>query len=140
MPVLDDPLFPVTPASVQRLRNRIAAARLSAELGCEVTPNPDFPGTFDARDPAPGVWLLTGTLDELRAEYDVIIVDAPPVLPVADALAIAPACDGAILVVRYGKTRRDQLSQTTAALRKAEVDVLGTVLNRAPRRGRESRR
>jgi capsular exopolysaccharide synthesis family protein len=77
-------------------------------------------------------------LDELRAEYDVIIVDAPPVLPVADALAIAPACDGAILVVRYGKTRRDQLAQTTAALRKAEVDVLGTVLNRAPRRGRQS--
>jgi capsular exopolysaccharide synthesis family protein len=74
-------------------------------------------------------------LDELRAEYDVIIVDAPPVLPVADALAIAPACDGAILVLRYGKTRRDQLTQTAAALRKAEIDVLGTVLNRAPRRG-----
>jgi hypothetical protein len=68
MPVLDDPLFPVTPASVQRLRDRIAAARLSAELGCEITPNPDFAGTFDARDPAPGVWLLTGTLDELRTE------------------------------------------------------------------------
>jgi hypothetical protein len=68
MPLLDDPLFPVTPAAARRMRNRIAAARLSAELGCEVTPNPDFPGTFDARDPAPGVWLLTGTLDELRAE------------------------------------------------------------------------
>jgi capsular exopolysaccharide synthesis family protein len=77
-------------------------------------------------------------LDQLRDEYDVIIVDAPPVLPVADALAIAPACDGAILVVRYGRTQRDQLTQTAAALRKAEVDVLGTVLNRAPRRRRDS--
>ena len=77
-------------------------------------------------------------LADLRDEYDVILVDAPPVLPVADALAIAPACDGAILVVRYGRTRRDQVTQTAAALRKAEVDVLGTVLNRAPRRGRDS--
>lgn len=77
-------------------------------------------------------------LEELRDEYDAIIVDAPPTLPVADALAIAPACDGAILVVRYGRTQREQLAQTAAALRKAEIDVLGTVLNRAPRRGRES--
>jgi hypothetical protein len=69
MPLLDDPLFPVTPASVQRLRDRLAATRLSAELGCDVTPNPDFAGTFDAREPALGVWLLTGTLDELRAEW-----------------------------------------------------------------------
>jgi len=77
-------------------------------------------------------------LAELRAEYDVIVVDAPPVLPVADALAIAPACDGAILVARYGRTRRDQLAQTAAALRRTEVDVLGTVLNRTPRRGQDS--
>jgi capsular exopolysaccharide synthesis family protein len=77
-------------------------------------------------------------LDELRAEYDLIVVDAPPVLPVADALAIAPACDGALLVVRYGRTRRDQLAQTASALRRAEVDVLGTVLNFTPRRGQDS--
>jgi hypothetical protein len=68
MPVLDDPLFPITPASVQRLRNRIAAARLAAEFSCDLIPNPDFAGTFDARDPLPGLWLLTGTPDEIRAE------------------------------------------------------------------------
>ncbi|MET0496265.1 MAG: polysaccharide biosynthesis tyrosine autokinase [Actinoplanes sp.] len=77
-------------------------------------------------------------MEDLRESYDVIIVDAPPVLPVADALAIAPACDGVILVARYGRTRRDQLAQTTAALRRTKVDVLGTVLNRTPRRAKDS--
>jgi capsular exopolysaccharide synthesis family protein len=77
-------------------------------------------------------------LNELREKYDVVVIDAPPVLPVADALAIAPACDGALLVVRYGKTRRDQLANAVVALRRAELDVLGTVLNFAPRHGQDS--
>jgi hypothetical protein len=55
-------------AETEWMRDQFEAARLSAELGCEVTPNPHFAGVFDARDPAPGVWLLTGTPEEIRAE------------------------------------------------------------------------
>jgi capsular exopolysaccharide synthesis family protein len=77
-------------------------------------------------------------LAELRERYDMVLIDAPPVLPVADALVIAAMADGALLVVRHGKTRRDQLTKTAAALRRAEVDVLGAVLNMTPRRGHDS--
>jgi non-specific protein-tyrosine kinase len=77
-------------------------------------------------------------LDRLRERYDMVLIDAPPVLPVADAVMLASAADGAVLVVRHGKTRRDQLVKAAATLRRAEVDVLGAVLNFAPRRGPDS--
>lgn len=71
-------------------------------------------------------------LSRLREEYDAVIIDAPPVLPVADAQVTAAACDGIVLVVRHGKTRRDQLRATVAALRNVDVQILGTVLNLTP--------
>jgi DNA-binding CsgD family transcriptional regulator len=51
------------------MRDELEAEMLAAELGCEVIPHPYFNGRFDARDPAPGVWLLSGTPDEIRAEW-----------------------------------------------------------------------
>jgi DNA-binding CsgD family transcriptional regulator len=56
-------------AEAGRMRDQLEARMLRDELGCEVTPHPRFIGIFDAREPAPGVWLLTGTPDELRAEW-----------------------------------------------------------------------
>ncbi|MEU0562547.1 polysaccharide biosynthesis tyrosine autokinase [Dactylosporangium sp. NPDC006015] len=73
-------------------------------------------------------------LDELRSRYDMVIIDTPPVLPVADAIVLSALSDGAIFVVRHGHTRRDQVCKATAALRRAEVDVLGFILNMTPRR------
>jgi capsular exopolysaccharide synthesis family protein len=77
-------------------------------------------------------------LDELRGRYDMVLIDAPPVLPVADAIVLSAASDGALLVVRHGRTRRDQVVKAVTALRRAEVEVLGAVLNMAPRRGPDS--
>ena len=56
-------------AEAERLRDQNEADRLAAELGCEVMPDPHFAGRFEARDPAPGVWLLSGLPDEIRAEW-----------------------------------------------------------------------
>lgn len=55
-------------AEAGRMREQFEADTLAAELGCEVTPHPGWSGVVDARDPAPGLWLLTGTPDEVRAE------------------------------------------------------------------------
>lgn len=46
----------------------LAAADLTAELGCDVTLHPVLAGVVEAWSPAPGVWLLVGTPDEVRAE------------------------------------------------------------------------
>jgi capsular exopolysaccharide synthesis family protein len=68
-------------------------------------------------------------VEELRAAYDYVLIDTPPVLPFADALATGPACDGALLVVRYGKTRVDQIRRAGDSLSAVGVTVLGTVLS-----------
>ncbi len=73
-------------------------------------------------------------IGELRGRYDLVLVDAPPLLPFADAAATGPACDGAILVVRYGRTRAAQLRQAADALDAVAVPVLGSVLSMTPAR------
>lgn len=71
-------------------------------------------------------------LTDLRDKYDMVLVDAPPVLPFADAQATGPACDGAILIVRHGKTRADHVRRAADALFAVNVPLLGTVLSMTP--------
>jgi capsular exopolysaccharide synthesis family protein len=77
-------------------------------------------------------------LEQLAARYDVIIVDAPPLLPVSDAAILATVTDGAILVTRHGSTRQEQVEHAADALRQVGARVLGTILNFAPLRRRGS--
>ncbi|HST84664.1 MAG TPA: polysaccharide biosynthesis tyrosine autokinase [Kineosporiaceae bacterium] len=75
-------------------------------------------------------------LANLAAAYDIVIIDAPPLLPVTDAAVLAAAADGAILVIRHGKSRREEVERATQALASVNAKVLGTVLNFAPRQKR----
>jgi capsular exopolysaccharide synthesis family protein len=75
---------------------------------------------------------MRAILEDLRDRYDVVLIDAPPVLPVADAAVTATGCDGVVLVLRHGSTRSDQVRNTVTTLRTIEVPILGTVLNCAP--------
>jgi capsular exopolysaccharide synthesis family protein len=79
-------------------------------------------------------------LDRLGTEYDNVIIDAPPVLPVTDAAATAAACDGVVMVVGHGKVTRDQLRAAVSALRMVDAKILGTVLNLVPDRGEQAYR
>ena len=71
-------------------------------------------------------------LAELRNRADYVIVDAPPLLPVTDAAVLAHGCDGAILVVRYGRTNRDQLRRAVSTLSTVGARALGTVMSMSP--------
>ncbi|MBI2889201.1 MAG: polysaccharide biosynthesis tyrosine autokinase [Nitrospirae bacterium] len=75
--------------------------------------------------------LLTqrGLLNELREAFDVIVVDSPPTLPVADASVLAPYVDGIVLVYHLGKTARDVTLRTLDHLRGAQGKIVGIVLN-----------
>ena len=77
-------------------------------------------------------------LKRLRDDYDMVIVDAPPLLPVADAAVIATATDGAIVVARHGKTTRDQLREGVTRLENVGARVFGVVINMIPRRAANS--
>lgn len=78
---------------------------------------------------------MAALLADLRDLYDVVLIDTPPLLPVTDAAAMAPATDGAILVCRFTTTTREQVSRAVDALAAVSVPLLGTVLTMAPRSG-----
>jgi succinoglycan biosynthesis transport protein ExoP len=72
---------------------------------------------------------LRGLLDELRREFDVIILDTPPVLVSADAATLAGSADGVLLVVRAGQTDRGAAELARQRVSSAGGKVLGAVLN-----------
>ena len=72
-------------------------------------------------------------LNELRDRFDVVILDAPPLLPVTDAALLAAEADGALVVVRHGQTTADQLTHSLERLAAVDAKPLGVVINQAPR-------
>ena len=66
----------------------------------------------------------------LRTGFDTVLLDAPPVLPVTDAVVTAAVADGVLLLVRWGRTRRAEVAEAVAMLERGGVPVLGGVLTR----------
>lgn len=77
-------------------------------------------------------------LAQLAAEYDVVILDTAPLLPVTDAALLARVAGGAVLVVGAGITHRHHLEEAIGALEAVEAPVQGIVLNRVPVADRSS--
>jgi Mrp family chromosome partitioning ATPase len=71
-------------------------------------------------------------LADLRSNFDIVILDAPPLLPVTDAALLAAQADGAVLVVRHGKTSRDQLSHAIERVAAVDAKTIGVVINMVP--------
>jgi receptor protein-tyrosine kinase len=76
-------------------------------------------------------------LDQARTEFDVIVIDAPPLLPVTDAALIAAHADGAVVVIRQGKTTKDQFASSIDRLNAVGARALGVTLNMVQQRGRK---
>ncbi len=83
----------------------------------------------------PGDYGLVGSdamgelLARVREEYDLVIVDTPPVNVITDAAVLAAMADGVILVARAGVTESSALSYAVEQLRHVRASVLGVVLN-----------
>lgn len=84
-----------------------------------------------------GSQAMKNMLDAL-AEDAVVLIDAPPLLPVTDAAVLSHVADGAIVVVRTGRTTQEQLGQSLGNLEKVKGRVLGAVLNYVPTSGTDS--
>ncbi|MDR6414906.1 polysaccharide biosynthesis tyrosine autokinase [Pseudarthrobacter sulfonivorans] len=72
------------------------------------------------------------------AENAIVLIDAPPLLPVTDAAVLASVADGAVLVIRTGKTTQEQLAQSLGNLEKVKGRILGAVLNYVPTSGTDA--
>ncbi len=72
---------------------------------------------------------LADLLKRLRAEFDIIVIDTPPMLYISDARVLGRLADGAILVIRASKTTRDAARAAKQRLVDDGIPVLGTILN-----------
>jgi capsular exopolysaccharide synthesis family protein len=70
---------------------------------------------------------VSGILQELKARFDCVLVDTPPLLRVGDGLALSPHVDAMILVVRLNRVRRQSLTELTQALSTSPAKPLGIV-------------
>ena len=73
-------------------------------------------------------------IDDLSLDY-LVILDAPPLLPVTDAGLLSAFCDGALLVQATGKTQIEQSQHCRRILDQVGSRLLGVVLNKAPVKG-----
>lgn len=76
-------------------------------------------------------------VDALAAAFDVVIIDAPPLLLVTDAAVIARHTVGAILVAASGSTQANRLTDAVKSIEAVDARVLGTVVTKVPMRGAE---
>lgn len=76
-----------------------------------------------------GSKLMQELLKTLRADFDVVLLDAPPLLPVADSLLLAPHVDGVVLVYEVGRISRAVLLRAKAQLESVGAKMIGVVLN-----------
>jgi receptor protein-tyrosine kinase len=75
---------------------------------------------------------MRSLIDKLRGDNDYVLIDAPPVLPVADSSGFAGYTDGVLFSVRYGSTLTGELHQASAILKRVRATVLGVLLNIVP--------
>lgn len=104
----------------------------------------DFVPSYGSAEPAVHLfeWSFRAQLAEWRDNYDTIVIDAAPVLPGADALALAEHCTRTVLAATRGATRIEDVREATELLRRCGALLQGAILigGRPPAAGRAARR
>jgi capsular exopolysaccharide synthesis family protein len=71
-------------------------------------------------------------IEELKHEFDLVLIDAPPVLAVTDAQILSTIADGVIFVASYGEVQKNALVDAKQLIEKVGGKVLGIVFNKVP--------
>ena len=136
---LDDALVPValeTESPVQFASRRSLKAR-QVPVGVPDEPKPDAAGTlavlpagFVPASPGElvGTHAVANVLEELRGRFDYVLVDAPPLLAVSDAVTLSRRVDAVVVVVRLGMVDRSDLRELARQLDGLPSRKLGFVL------------
>lgn len=72
---------------------------------------------------------------ELRDQFDYVIIDCSPLLAVTDGAILSTNADGALIMVQFGETKREQLAHAVTTLDSAGATLLGAVFTMTPTRG-----
>jgi len=73
---------------------------------------------------------MTELLEDVRRDYDIVILDAPPMMQVADARLLANVSDGTILVIGCENSDRQLVLKAKEQLERTGTHMLGLVLNK----------
>lgn len=115
-------------ASLSEVAQPVGTGNLHVLAAGQLPPNPSELLGSDA---------LARVLAEAVSQYDNVIVDSPPLVPVTDAAILSRVTGGTLMVVGSGIVTEPDLAQALTALEVVDSNVLGLVLNRAPgKRGR----
>lgn len=89
--------------------------------------------------PNPAELLSSEAMKELMElaldKYDLILFDSPPILAVTDAQILSNSCDGVVLVVSSGKTKKEMGQKAIELLTSAKAKLLGVVINNKKQKG-----
>ncbi len=81
----------------------------------------------------PSEWLaserMAHFLKEVRDQFDYVLVDSPPVLPVPDGMILGRMVDGVVMVYQLGQTTRESMRRALVNFRQTEANVAGIILN-----------
>jgi capsular exopolysaccharide synthesis family protein len=69
-------------------------------------------------------------LNRWKKEYDIVLLDSPPLLTVSDSRILAAEVEETLLVAAYGETNRHMISQTSELLEQLSIKPLGYILNK----------
>ena len=72
---------------------------------------------------------MENLIKELKINFDYIIIDTPPILPVSDTLLLVSKADATLIVVKARKTKEKMVKESYERLIEAKANVIGTVLN-----------
>jgi capsular exopolysaccharide synthesis family protein len=114
---------------LQQISWRDAVIRIDDPAGLDVLPA--GPSTRRASDLI-GMGLAE-LIEEATREYDLVVLDAPPLLGFAEPLQMATAVDGVIVVARAGDTSRKALNTVITTLTRLRANLVGVVLNEVHR-------
>jgi polysaccharide biosynthesis transport protein len=114
---------------LEQISWRDAVIRIDDPKGLDVLPA--GPSTRRASDLI-GMGLAE-LVEEAVREYDLVVLDAPPLLGFAEPLQMATAVDGVIVVARAGDTSRKALSSVITTLTRLRANLVGVVLNEVHR-------
>ncbi len=73
---------------------------------------------------------VAGLLQAVRGRFGFVVLDAPPLLSFSEGVQLSTVCDGVVLVIRAGHTRRQLVVRALELLEEAGATTLGSVLNR----------
>jgi cellulose biosynthesis protein BcsQ len=101
---------------------RTSTGDLAVHVNGSATSNPIYSGTF-----------VSQILNEVKDDYDVVLIDASPILISADTEYLARVADGTVLIVQSGRTTRAQLNRAANLLERLDVPGVALTLNRVSR-------